>query len=236
MYEKRIDGRDWDELRPIEAKVNVIKNADGSAYFRMGKTAAYAAVYGPRNLVPKFLQDPEKGLLRVTYWMMPFSGIGGRVRPAPNRRALELSMVIEKALLNVVKLEEFPNAVIDVFVGMSQTDAGSRCVALNAASLALAAAGIPMKDLVTAVALGRVDDKLVVDLNYDEEAYPGYVADIPFAIVPRTKEIVLLQGDGYITKEMFFQLLDKLDPLVKQIYEVQKNALLEQYKRWDHED
>ena len=40
VYSKRIDGRGFDELRPIEAKAGVIKNADGSAYFRMGKTIA----------------------------------------------------------------------------------------------------------------------------------------------------------------------------------------------------
>ncbi|MBU0472511.1 MAG: exosome complex exonuclease Rrp41, partial [Nanoarchaeota archaeon] len=46
-YKKRVDGRKFDETRPIEAKAGVIKNADGSAFFRIGKTSAYAAVYGP---------------------------------------------------------------------------------------------------------------------------------------------------------------------------------------------
>ncbi|MEM2115635.1 MAG: exosome complex exonuclease Rrp41 [Candidatus Woesearchaeota archaeon] len=231
MYEKRIDGRDWDELRPIEAKIHVIKNADGSAYFRMGKTAAFAAVYGPRKLFPKFLQDSEKGLLRVTYWMMPFSGIGGRVKPVPNRRAQELSKVIENALNRVVILDEFPNSVVDVFIALFETDAGSRCVALNAASLALASAGLSMRDLVCAVAMGRVEDKLVVDLNYEEESYDGIVADIPFAVIPSNKEIVLLQGDGHITKDMLFTLLDKkLESAISKIYEVQKKALLSYYE------
>jgi len=231
MYDKRFDGRDWDELRPIEAKVNVIKNADGSAFFRMGKTAGFAAVYGPRKLIPKFMQDSEKGILRVTYWMMPFSGMGGRVKPIPNRRAQELSKVIENALSKVVMLEEFPNSVVDVFIALTETDAGSRCVALNAASLALASAGIAMKDLVCAVALGRVDDKLVTDLNYEEEAFDGLVADVPFGVVPSTREIVLLQADGYITKDMFLTLLDeKLDKAINQIYEIQKKTLIDYYK------
>ena len=235
MYEKRFDGRDWLELREIEAKTGVIKNADGSAFFRMGNTSAYCAVYGPRTLLPKFLQNPKKGLLRTYYWMMPFSGIGNRVKPAPSRRAIELSMVIEKALEPVINLEEFPNAVIDVFIALPQTDAGSRCVAINAASLALADAGIPMKDLVVALAVGRVDDKLVVDLTYDEEAYKdGPVADIPFAIIPSKKQITLLQGDGEITKEMFEKLLEIVEKPAKQIYEIQIKALkakfLKKYK------
>ena len=108
-YKKRHDGRKPEELRSMEAKVGVIKNADGSAYFKIGNTWAYAAVYGPRNLFPKFLQDPAKGILRCNYNMMPFSGAGDRVRPGQNRRSKEISMVTEKALLPVLDLDEFPN-------------------------------------------------------------------------------------------------------------------------------
>ena len=63
VYSKRFDGRKFDELREVEAKVGVIKSADGSAMFRMGKTIAIAAVRGPRNLHPRFMQNPEKGIL-----------------------------------------------------------------------------------------------------------------------------------------------------------------------------
>jgi len=56
-YEKRAHGRGFDDLREITAKVGVIPRADGSAYFKIGGTAAYAAVYGPRNLYPRFLQN-----------------------------------------------------------------------------------------------------------------------------------------------------------------------------------
>ena len=91
---KRNDGRAPDELRKMEAKTGIIKRADGSAMFRIGETIAYAAVYGPRELHPKFLQNPEKGLLRCNYNMMAFSGSGERVRPAPNRRSREISLVI----------------------------------------------------------------------------------------------------------------------------------------------
>src|SRR3989338_6302341 len=114
-YTKRVDGRKKDELRPMEAKVGLIPNADGSAYFKIGKTTAYAAVYGPRELFPKFLQDPKKGLLRCFYNMMPFSGMGDRVRPGGSRRSKEISMVIEKALEPVIDLSEWPNSTVDVF-------------------------------------------------------------------------------------------------------------------------
>ena len=64
-YHKRFDGRGFDEMRKMSAKVGVIPRADGSAMFQIGNTVAYAAVYGPRDLHPKFMQNPETGILRI---------------------------------------------------------------------------------------------------------------------------------------------------------------------------
>ena len=229
-YKKRLEDRGFEETRPIEAKVGVIPKADGSAYFKIGKTWAYAAVYGPRNLYPRFLQDPQKGILRCNYNMMPFSGSGERVRPGGSRRSKEISLVTEKALLPVLDLNEYPNSVVDVFIELPQTEAGSRCAGICAASMALADAGLAMKDLVSAVSVGRVDDKLVVDLDYSEESYAdGTVADIPVAMMPNLGKISLLQMDGEISKEDLFKALELAKKACKKIYDVQKNALKNKY-------
>jgi len=230
IYKKRFDGRKFDETRPIEAKAGVIKNADGSAYFKIGKTMAYAAVYGPRNLYPRFLQNPEKGIVRVHYNMLPFSGSGDRVRPGQSRRSREISLVTEKALSPVLDLSEFPNSVVDVFIELPETDAGTRCAGICAASIALADAGLTMKDMVTAISVGRVDDKLVVDLDYQEEAYEdGPVADIPIAMINRTEEISLLQMDGEVSVDFMKDALELGKKTCKEIYEVQKKALKDKY-------
>jgi len=229
-YTKRLDGRKADQTRPIEAKVGVIKRADGSAMFKIGNTIAYAAVYGPRTMYPRFLQNPQKGVLRVNYNMMPFSGHGDRVRPGPSRRSKEISMVTEKALLPVVDLSEYPNAAVDVFIELPQTDAGTRCAGICAAAMALADAGIKMKDLVSSVAVGVIDGTVVADLNYDEEAYEkGSVADIPVAILPNSGEISLLQMDGENTKENLVKAIELAKKVCKDIYEVQKKALKEKF-------
>jgi exosome complex component RRP41 len=237
-YNKRLDGRDFDELRPIEAKAGVIKKADGSAYFRMGKTIAYAAVYGPREMFPKFLQNPKKGVLRCNYNMLPFSGAGGdRVKPGPSRRSKEISAVTEKALSAVIDLSDSPNAVVDVFIELPQTDAGSRCCGINAAAIALADAGIPMRDLVAAVAVGHAGNKVIVDLDYEEEHLPDYlegldekdVADIPVAIIPSTGEVSLLQMDGIVDKSVLFKALHKAKDAAQKVSEVQRNALRDRF-------
>lgn len=234
-YEKRHDGRDWLEPRPIVAKAGVIKKADGSGYFKIGKTEAYAAVYGPRELHPKFMQDPKRGVLRCNYNMMPFSGAGERVKPGPSRRSKEISMVTAKALLPVVNLDDFPNAVVDVFIELPQTDAGSRCAGICAAAIALADAGIQMKDMVSAFSVGKVEDKLLVDLDYDEEAWGGHsgnVADVPVAMVPSTGEITLLQMDGKISKEELIKAIDQARPIFAQIAEIQRQAIKDKFDRW----
>ena len=226
---KRHDGRKEDETRPMEAKAGIIKRADGSAMFKIGNTVAYAAVYGPRNLYPKFLQNPREGIVRVNYSMMPFSSAGERVRPGPSRRSKEISMVLEKALLPVLNLEEFPNAVVDIFISLPETDAGTRCAGLCAASIALADAGVPMKDMVAAISAGKYDEDIILDLNYVEDSYENG-CDIPIAMIQRSGEISLLQMDGEITKEQLLKAVELAKKGNAKIFEVQKKALKKKYQ------
>jgi exosome complex component RRP41 len=228
----RIDGRGISDTRTIIAKAGVIKKADGSAFFKIGNTAAYAAVYGPKELHPKFMQDPKKGVLRCNYNMMPYSGMGDRVRPGPSRRSKEISLVTEKALLPVLDLNDYPYTVVDVFIELTQTDAGSRCAGICAAAIALADAGIMMSDMVAAVSVGKVKDQLVVDLDYAEEACEeGDVADVPIALIPSTGQITLLQMDGIITKDELLQAIKLGTPVLERIAQIQRQALKDKYNR-----
>ena len=229
-YTKRFDGRKFDELRPMEAKVGVVKNAVGSAMFKIGKTVAIAAVYGPKDLFPKFLQNPKRAKLRCHYNMMAFSGSGDRVRPGTSRRSKEISMVMEKSLSPVVRLTDFPRAVVDVHVELIQTDAGTRCAGICAASLALADAGFEMKDLVCAVSAGFLGGQTVLDLDKAEEDFETGAVDIPIAMVPRTGEITLLQLDGEISKKDLKECIEFARKGCDQIYAVQQEALRAKYK------
>ena len=225
----RPDKRKVDETRPIEAKVGVIPRADGSAMFKIGNTVAYAAVYGPRSLHPRFLQNPEKGILRCSYNMMPFSGCGDRIRPGTSRRSKEISLVTKNALSEVMDLDEFPNAVVDIFIELPQTDAGTRCAGICAASIALADAGIIMKEMVSSIAVGLVNGKPVVDLSKEEEDLEGAV-DVPIAVLPRSGKIVLLQLDGEIKKEDLRKAIEMGAEACKKINEIQKKTLKDKYK------
>ncbi len=225
---KRGDGRKANEMRPIKAQVGIIPNADGSAMFSFGGTVAIAAVYGPRMLHPQHMQDSQTGILRVNYDLLSFS-VYERKKPGPNRRAQEISKVTEWALLPAVEIKEFPNTVIDVQIYILQANASTRVAGINAASMALAHAGIPMKNLVTAVSIGKLDKDLVVDVNDDEEHFEEGegATDFATAKLANTDKYTLLQLDGKIPPELIAKALKLADDACEKIFEVQKKALKE---------
>ncbi len=225
-YTKRLDGRKFDELRPIKAEVGIIPNADGSALFAFGETVAIAAVYGPKPLHPQHMQDPERGILRCTYNMLPFS-VSERARPGPSRRSKEISMITDNALSGVIDLKRFPGTVIDVEIMILQANASTRCAGINAAAMALAHAGIVMKEMVSSASIGKIDDKIVTDITKDEEDYEEGegATDIPFTITSNTHAITHLQLDGKIQTERLREAYDAALKASKKILDYQTRAL-----------
>jgi len=222
----RLDGRKSDELRPIKLEVGVIPNADGSAYVEHGKNKILAGVYGPREVHPKHLALQDRTVLKCRYHMAPFS-VQERKSPAPSRREIELSKVIRESLEPSIFMEYYPRTMIDVFIEILQADGGTRCASITAASLALADAGIPMRDLVVACAAGKADDTIVLDLM-DEEDKQGK-ADVPVALMPNLNAITLLQMDGKLTHEEFENAVNLAIDGCKKIYSMQKEALKAKY-------
>lgn len=224
----RIDGRRPDELRPIRIEVGVLNRADGSAYIEWGGNKILAAVYGPREAFPKHAQNPSRAIVNARYNMAAFS-VDERKRPGPDRRAVEISKVISEALESVIFVEQFPRTSIDVYIEVLQADAGTRIAGLTAASVALADAGIPMRDLVAGCAAGKVDGQIVLDLNKEEDNYGE--ADLPIAIIPRTEEVVLMQMDGNMTREELTRAFEMSKKAALFISKLQKEALKAKYEK-----
>lgn len=222
---QRPDGRQPEDLREMNAEVGIIPNADGSAKFKSGKTIAIAAVYGPKEMHPQHKQNPDKGVLRCNYSMASFA-VEERGKPGPSRRSTEISKVMEWALEPVLELERFPSTVVDVHVQIIQADAGTRCAGINAASMALAHAGIPMKSLVSSISSGKLDKTVVVDLDKAEEDFEGGEGptDIPISMTDEG-EITHLQLDGKINSKELKDAIGMAKGACEKIYEVQKQAL-----------
>lgn len=222
----RTDGRGPKDLRKIKIEVGTLEKADGSAYIEWGNNKILVAVYGPREAHPRHLALSDKALFRCRYHMAPFS-TEERKNPAPSRREIELSKVTREALELATLTELFPRTGIDVFIEVLQSDGGTRCAGITAASIALADAGIPLKDLVVACAAGKVDGQIVLDLNEIEDQLGN--ADVPVAIMPRTGEISLLQMDGILSHKEFKEALELGIDGCRQVYAMQKEALMRKY-------
>jgi exosome complex component RRP41 len=223
---KRSDDRALDELRPIRIKVGVLSNAQGSAYIEQGRNKIIAAVYGPKEALPKHISLPDRCILRCRYHMAPFS-TSERKNPAPSRREIELSMVLRNALEPLVMTSLFPRTVIDIFIEVLQADGGTRCAGLTAAVLALADAGIPLKGLAAACAVGKAGGRIIVDLNDLEDKYGE--ADMPVAYNPTLDGITLLQMDGIMSKEEVEQALSLAITATQKMHKMQVDALRERF-------
>ena len=72
---KRLDGRSFDDMRPLSIKAGVLKQAVGSALVEWGRNKVFAAVYGPHEVFPKHLTDNRRALINARYIMAPFSSL-----------------------------------------------------------------------------------------------------------------------------------------------------------------
>jgi exosome complex component RRP41 len=229
---ERIDGRRFDELRPIKIEAGVLKRADGSCYIEWGKNKIYAAVYGPREVLPRHLEKNDRAILRCRYNMAPFS-VEERKRPRPDRRAVEIGKVMQGALEPAILLHYYPKSMIELSVEVVLANAGTRCAGITAASVALADAGIPMRDLVPSCASGKAEGEIILDLCKEEDNEGE--ADMPVAIIPRANEITLLQMDGKLTEEEVEKGINLAIQGCREVYNLQMDALKKKYAGAEYE-
>ncbi|MCL4452775.1 MAG: exosome complex exonuclease Rrp41 [Candidatus Thermoplasmatota archaeon] len=227
----RLDGRANNEMRPIKIQTGVVDRADGSAFIEWGANKIIVAVY-VREAYPKHAQNIDRAIVKARYNMSGYS-VEERKRPGPDRRTMEISKVVSEALSSAIVLEKLPRAEVDVFIQVLEADAGTRIASLTASSVAVADAGVPMRDLVVGCTAGKADGKIVLDLSKDEDNFGQ--ADIPMAILPRTGKVVLLQLDGDVTEEEFNQATSMMMEAMPRISEIQRNALMDKYSLEDGE-
>lgn len=99
----------------------------------------------------------------------------------------------------------FPGSEICIFVQVLQADGGVRSACINAVTLALIDAGIPMKDFIVSCRAGLLDGEPAVDLNGYEDASPG--PDLSIAYLPKSEKLVSISMDNKVCKISFLELL-----------------------------
>merc|ERR1719281_644762 len=189
----RLDGRKAGELRRVQCKMGVFGQADGSAYLEQGNTMVLAAVYGPHDMSRDTRLRPlhDRVVVNCQYSMAVFSTGERKNRPRGDRKSLEMSQHLKQTFEATIKVELYPRSQIDIFVEVLQADGGNYCACVNAATLALIDAGIPLRDYVTACTASLVEDKPLVDISSLESTQGG--PELTVAALPKTGEIVLLE-------------------------------------------
>jgi len=188
----RLDGRKAGELRRIQTRMGVFGQADGSAYLEQGNTKVLAAVYGPHDMRDTRLRPlHDRVVVNCQYSMAVFSTGERKRRPRGDRKSMEMSQHLKQTFEATIKTELYPRSQIDIFVEVLQADGGNYCACVNAATLALIDAGIPLKDYVTACTASLVLDTPLVDISSLEATTGG--PELTLASHPKSGQIVLLE-------------------------------------------
>lgn len=231
---KRLDGRKVDELRKIKIQVGMIPEADGSAFIEWGGNKILCGVHGPRQCLPKHTANPYKAVIKCRYMMSPFASLEEHGRSGPSRRSTELSKVIKEVFEKVIKAEQFPNTQIEIYLDVLQAEGGTRTASITVAAVALANAGIPMKDMVSAIAVGKGGDELMVDLGKLEDNFGQ--SDVPLAISAKDKDLLLVQMDGLLTREEIEKILEMAEKSADEVHKLQVKALKDHYTEEKEEE
>ncbi len=231
---RRIDGRGADDMRAVRIEVGVVGEADGSAFIEWGGNKIICGVYGPRECIPKHDSSPYHAIIKCRYMMSPFASLEEHSKSGPSRRSTELSKVIREVFENLIISEKFPNTQIDIYIDVLQAEGGTRTASITAAAVALANAGIPMKDMVSAVAIGKADGHLLLDLGKIEDNFGE--SDTTIALSNKDKKILLLQMDGLLTRDEIKRVLEMSEGACSKLHQKQADALKRFYENGENEE
>ena len=224
----RIDGRAPADIRPLSVELGYLEWAEGSAMLDMGKTRVLAAASFEQR-VPRFLVGSGSGWVTAEYSMLPRSTAVRTPREVqtgrPSGRTQEIQRLIGRSLRSVTALELMGEGTITVDCDVLQADGGTRTASITAGYMALAQAisrlerdgSVPsglLRDSVAAVSAGIVEDEMLLDLCYEEDAR----AEVDFNVVMTgSGELVELQGTAEGKPFSRAQLEELLDLATKGI-------------------
>lgn len=212
----RLDGRRPHEPRGVRCAVGAAAlgglgsggaggaQADGCAVFELGGTKAVAYVYGPME-TRRGQQHHDRATLVVSLTTAAFGtsvrfGRSGGTRGS-DRHSQERSMWIQQTFESAILLDQYPRSQIRLYVHLLQSDGGGIAAAINAASLALADAGVPTRDLVAACTAGMLGRRPALDLNREEEQAGG--ASLTMGVLAGARKVTLLEVESKVPEGMF---------------------------------
>lgn len=236
---KRIDGRGPYTLRPVKITRNYLKHAEGSVLIEMGDTKVICSA-SIEERVPQFLRNTGKGWITAEYAMLPRSTHTRTTRDSMtgrgSGRAFEIQRLIGRSLRSVTDLGGFGERTIWIDCDVMQADGGTRTASITGAYVALVDAfrkmvkagvieEIPVRDSVAAISVGKVDGKVLLDLNYDEDSRAEVDMNV---VMTGSGKFVEVQGtaeEAVFTKKELDELTRVAQRGIRELTAIQERSL-----------
>ncbi len=237
MKSPRSGGRRADQLRPLTITRGYTKGPPGSVLIRLGETMVLCTATLEES-VPEWREESGLGWVTAEYDMLP--GSTGKRRPRArvraDGRATEIQRLIGRSLRSVVDFAKLGPRSIWLDCDVLQADGGTRAASITGAYVALADAverllqqrtipGSPLREAVAAVSVGKVDGRILLDLDYAEDSR----AEVDFNVVMTgSGEFVEVQGGGEgttFTRAELDRMLRTAAGGVRQLVAAQQRAL-----------
>ena len=235
----RLDGRAFDQLRPVRITRGFTSNPAGSVLVEFGNTRVMCTASVEEG-VPRFKKDSGEGWLTAEYAMlpsatherMPRESMKGKVKG----RTHEISRLVGRSLRAAVDLEELGENTIQLDCDVLQADGGTRTASITGAYVALADAiahlkaegvvpGEPLLDPIAAVSVGIIDGEICLDLPYEEDSRAEVDLNV---VMQESGDFVEIQGTGehgLFGREELNEMLDVAQKGCRELIAAQKAAL-----------
>jgi ribonuclease PH len=236
---KRIDGREYDELRPAKITRGFLDYAEGSCLYEAGRTKVVCAA-SIETRVPQWMRDTGGGWITGEYGMMPRSTHTRSPREASRGklggRTHEIQRLIGRALRSVVHLDKIGEITVWIDCDVLQADGGTRTAAVTGGFVALYDALMtmapargwqtpPVTEFLAATSVGIVGKNYCLDLNYEEDSKAEVDMNL---VMTESGKIIEVQGtaEGYpFSRDGLDKMIDLATGGIKDLVKLQKDAL-----------
>lgn len=236
---KRSDGRSPDVLRPVKITRDYLKHPEGSVLIEMGDTKVICTA-SLEEKVPPFLRNTGKGWVTAEYSMLPRSTHTRTTRDSTigraSGRSFEIQRLIGRSLRSVTDLHGFGERTIWIDCDVIQADGGTRTASITGAYIALVDAfqkmvkigimnEVPVHDSVAAISVGKIDERIMLDLNYEEDSRAQVDMNI---VMTGSGKFVEIQGTGeefVFTKEDVDEMMKIAQQGIRELTKIQKKSL-----------
>ena len=231
----RNEDRNHNQLRDISIETNINIHAEGSALISFGNTKVICNA-SIENNVPRWMKNSDEGWVTGEYGMLPRSTNERMGREAArgkqSGRTQEIQRLIGRSLRQAVDLKYLKGKTINVDCDVIQADGGTRTASITGGCVALFLAirnhhddQRAIRSFIAAVSMGIKDNKILLDLNYDEDS----TADTDLNIVMNDKdELIEIQGtaeDAPFSKNELSDMLEMGSSAIAEIIKKQKACI-----------